>query len=89
MVGERKFAIFSQARRRRLCGGLVLPRHESLFILRPSVRPLLGSSIAFHYVVGKRENQPRTEAGGGRGGGGTALCEFVQGLVVIEEEFCA
>ena len=67
------------------CGsGLVLPR---------SMRVRSLNSIAFHYVVGKRENQPRTEPGGGRGGGGIAmslaLCVSIQGLMGIEEEFCA
>ena len=86
MVGERKFAIFSQARRRRLA--------VVVWFCRRSMRVRSLNSIAFHYVVGKRENQPRTKAGGGgRGGGGIAmslaLCVSIQGLMGIEEEFCA
>ena len=46
------------------------------FVLRPLL--LLRSGIAFHYVVvGKRENQPRTKAGGGRAGGAAAAVLFV------------
>ena len=84
MLVERKFAIFSQARRRRLAVVVWFCR---------AMRVRSVNSIAFHYVVGKRENQPRTEPGGGRGGGGIAmslaLCVSIQGLMGIEEEFCA